>query len=98
MIRDYVGKITHSNNTASETYASQYVMTDILDGLEMGSVLDASGSELCSIFVQADGTCLHQISYRFVRKGISAIERKYWIMNFEQFDDIAVGASRRKNA
>ncbi|MCJ7724388.1 MAG: hypothetical protein MUP03_09665, partial [Anaerolineales bacterium] len=86
VIRDYVGEVTHTNNAAGETYASQNVLVDVLGDLDIGTVLDALGSDADSVLVQTEMNCLDYRPYRFVRKVISAIDKKYWVMNFEQFE------------
>jgi hypothetical protein len=84
VIRDYVGEITHANNKAAETYASQNLPVELLTGQDLPSVMETFASGISPIRVQADGACMDHFPYRFVRKVISAIDRKYWITNFEQ--------------
>jgi len=86
VIRDYVGEITHSNNSASETYAAQFIPSDLLGSLNMETLINNKGLQSGSIFVQADIRCQKYVHYRFVRKVISAIDRKDWVTNFEQIE------------
>ena len=86
VIHDYVGEITHSNNTAGETYASQYVLADVLGDLDMGTLLEALGPYSDSVLVQTEMNCLNYRQFRFVRRVISAIDKKDWVMNFKPFE------------
>ena len=83
VIRDYLGEITHSNNTASETYAHQYTMVDILDEIDVESILETAGSVFGSVTIDTDETCPYQYPYRFERKLINAIEKRHWVMTFD---------------
>jgi hypothetical protein len=84
VIRDYMGEITHANNRAAETYASQHVLADFLVSQDMQLMINTYDEGIGPILVQADGACMDHFPYRFVRKVISAIDRKYWITNFDQ--------------
>jgi len=86
VIRDYVGEVTHANNTAGETYASQYVPADVLGELEIETIFEALNPGADSILVQTEMNCLDYRPYRFVRRVISAINKKDWVMNFKQFE------------
>ncbi|MCJ7519894.1 MAG: hypothetical protein MUO42_09540, partial [Anaerolineaceae bacterium] len=66
VIRDYVGEITHTNNTAGETYASQNVMVDVLGELDIDKILEVLGSGSDSVLVQTEMNCLDYRPYRFV--------------------------------
>ena len=86
VIRDYVGEVTHTNNSASETYASQYVMADVLGELDIDTLFEALDPGADSVLVLTEMNCLDYRPYRFVKKVISAIDKKDWVMNFEQFE------------
>ncbi|MCJ7518762.1 MAG: hypothetical protein MUO42_03720, partial [Anaerolineaceae bacterium] len=86
VIRDYVGEITHSNNSASETYASQFIPSDLLGSLDMETLSEPNFLKKNSFVVAADIRCQKYVHYRFVRKVISAIDRKDWVTNFEQIE------------
>lgn len=87
-IRDYTGEITHANNIASETYAEQHIPQGVLASQDIGSVATALGELERSVSVQAALGCEDYPRYRFVRKVISAIDRKYWVTDFEQVEGI----------
>jgi len=84
VIRDYVGEITHSNNSASETYIRQ--------NIDIGSIANSAGQlpamETLNFFgqpntltAQASLRCMERIPYKFTRRVISAIDRKDWVMD-----------------
>jgi hypothetical protein len=88
VIKDYMGEITHDNNTASETYASQNNLAETIGAAEsiVGEMTGAfAGSP--PINLVSDLRCKGPFRYQFVRKVISAIDRKYWVMG----DDILEG-------
>jgi len=88
VIKDYMGEITHDNNTASETYASQNNLAETIGTAEsiVGEMTGAfAGSP--PINLVSDLRCKGPFRYQFVRKVISAIDRKYWVMG----DDILEG-------
>lgn len=80
VIRDYLGEVTHSNNTASETYASQNIIADTFGELHATEILGAF-SIAKGISVKTSLKCFHPYNYSFSRKVISAIDRKYWVMD-----------------
>ncbi len=80
VIRDYMGEVTHSNNSASETYAAQNILTDTLGELQATELLGAF-STAKGISVKSSLKCGHLYNYNFTRKVISAIDRKYWVMD-----------------
>lgn len=85
VIRDYVGEITHSNNTARETYARQNVIVNTIgdiDAEKIKSVIDLP----LTFNLQADPKCRYDFHYRFTRKVISAIEKKYWVTDMETLE------------
>ncbi len=89
VIRDYLGEITHANNSASETYAGQ----NILSTNASGNKLESSNLELHSLYdwplnvtISPHLGCRDRIPYRFERKVINAIDRKYWVINSDIFE------------
>ena len=91
VIRDYVGEVTHANNTASETYARQNILAESISE----SISESSALELSALFdwplnvpIQTNPRCLERKPYRFVRRVISAIDKKYWVMNPENFEGL----------
>lgn len=84
VIRDYLGELSHANNTASETYAQQTIlMMDAVRDIDHQALLTALEWPL-SVTVQADPVCpINHRRYKFVRKVINAIDKKHWIMDIE---------------
>ena len=81
VIRDYVGEITHDNNTARETYASQDILANNFGAATQNSAeLRGSFTGSQPINLLSDLRCKDPFRYQFVRKVISAIDRKYWVM------------------
>lgn len=91
VIRDYTGELTHANNSASETYAKQNILTENIISETTAEIKETNLAEFFDspivIKVQTNPTCLEKIPYKFHRKVISAIEKKYWIMD----DSLLVG-------
>lgn len=86
VIRDYVGEITHDNNSAGETYAAQYIIADVLGELDIDTILDNFELGPDSVIVQTEMNCLDYKPFRFERKVISAIAKKDWVTNFKAFE------------
>lgn len=84
VIRDYVGELTHANNTASETYASQNInIESISDGVGASAAMESLHffGEPFVLSVQPSLRCLDRIPYKFTKRVISAIDRKDWVMD-----------------
>ena len=90
VIRDYIGEITHSNNSAGETYAPQFILTEALNAADFTETLEAASSESGSVLVQANTTCPWKIPYKFTRRVISAIDKKDWVMNLDKLQGMAL--------
>ncbi len=80
VIRDYMGEVTHANNAASETYASQNIIAETFGELHATEVLGAF-SHANKISLKSSLKCFRPFDYSFTRKVISAIDRKYWVIN-----------------
>lgn len=80
VIRDYMGEVTHANNAASETYASQNIVQDAFDDVHATEFLGAFTSPQ-HISLKNSLKCFHPYRYTFTRKVISAIDRRYWVID-----------------
>lgn len=89
VIRDYMGEITHDNNKASETYASQNILAN---NASAGTpvLTEMTGAFVGSLpfNLAADLRCKGPYRYQFERRVISAIDRKYWVMGDGILDGI----------
>ena len=87
VIRDYVGEVSHVNNTASENYAGQtFLIGNIRDIAQQELTIALEGTD--SVTLQTSLMCEDEIPYKFVRKVISAIDKKDWVMEIESMNGI----------
>jgi hypothetical protein len=91
VIRDYFGEITHSNNTASETYAQQNILVEnIVENMAETEVLqlpDFFEAPLV-VGVQTNPTCVDEIPFLLRRKVIAALEKKFWVMDEDSLEGL----------
>jgi len=91
VIRDYAGEITNLNNTASETYARQNanieIMADAMHEMTAMETLNLFDNPV-AITAQVYPTCTERIPYKFIKRVISAIDRKDWVMNVPFFEGL----------
>ncbi len=80
VIRDYMGEVTHANNSASETYASQPFLTGTFDDVS-SAALPGAFQQAQNLSILSELKCMKSFRYQFARKVISAIDRKYWVMD-----------------
>lgn len=85
VIRDYMGELSHANNIANETYAQQNILAENIVSETVAQNVKTKLSEFYEyptfIHVATNPTCFYKIPFKFQRKVIGAIDRKYWIMD-----------------
>ncbi len=77
-IRDYTGEITHSNNTAAETYMSHLIAME--NTQEQLQNMDLSWTY--SIPVEMTQNCQYGTPFRLQKVEIKAIAKKDWVTQF----------------
>jgi len=87
-IEDYIGEITHSNNMAKESYASQSSAVQVSQQSNaVGAVTPNFGLE--TIKIEAGENCLTGIPFFLYPIKIDAIVRRDWVMQISQLQGIA---------
>lgn len=82
IIEDYVGELTHANNSAGETYQPQYTFTELAQDLDLKQDMSSlAGQESSQIYtIESEENCLAGRPFYLHPIYINAIERRHWVM------------------
>ena len=78
-IQDYAGEISHSNNTAMETYMPNFIVMESVQG----NLQNLELKRIDTLHFETSQNCPYNIPFRLQKVEIKAIAKKDWVTQFD---------------